>query len=119
MVNFECRLAAKQLFLGRNGAGKSTVFDFLSLLRNFCVRGEPVGDGFAGSTRTRWQDVSEQSFELDVSGHGGKYTLRLECANEGGSRNGPNHPVPETVHLRRPLRKHGFSRVVHAGRDRT
>jgi predicted ATPase len=77
MVNFECRLAAKQLILGTNGAGKSTIFDVLSLRRDFCIRGEPAGDKLAGSTRTRWQDVSEQSFELDVTGNGGKYTFRL------------------------------------------
>jgi hypothetical protein len=77
LVNFECRLAAKQLILGSNGAGKSTLFEVLSLLRNFCVRGEPAEDVLAGATRTRWQDVPGQSFELDVSGNGGKYTFQL------------------------------------------
>lgn len=77
MVNFECRLAAKQLILGSNGAGKSTLFDTLALLRDFCVRGEQMDDRLGGSTRTRWQDVAEQSFELDVSGDGGKYEFKL------------------------------------------
>jgi hypothetical protein len=76
-VNFECRLAAKQLILGPNGAGKSTLFGVLSLLRDFCIRGEPPGDRLVGDTKARWQDVSEQSFELDVSGNGGTYTFRL------------------------------------------
>jgi AAA15 family ATPase/GTPase len=96
MVNFECRLAAKQLILGSNGAGKSTVFDVLALQRDFCVRGEPAGDALAGSTRTRWQNVPEQSFELDVTGNGGKYNVSARCGyvgqpcpapgREGGSR---------------------------------
>src|SRR4051794_2000260 len=77
LVNFECRLAAKQLIVGPNGAGKSTLFDVLTLLRDVCVRGELNGETLAGPTRTRWQDVPEQSFELDVTGNGGKYEFRL------------------------------------------
>jgi predicted ATPase len=78
LVNFECRLAAKQLIHGLNGAGKSTLFDVLSLLRDFCVRGESeASNGLSGATRTRWQNVPEQSFELDVSGNDGKYMFRL------------------------------------------
>jgi predicted ATPase len=82
MVNFECGLGARQLILGPNGAGKSTLFDVLGLLRDFCIRGEPAdrewpATRFVGRTRTRWQDVTEQSFELDVSGNGGIYRLRL------------------------------------------
>ena len=77
LVNFECRLAAKQLILGANGTGKSTLCDVLSLLRNVCVLGEPAGEVLAGATWTRWQTVSEQSFELDVSGNGGLYTFRV------------------------------------------
>jgi len=82
MVNFECALGAKQLILGPNGAGKSTLFDVVALLRDFCVRGEPPdreppAARFVGRTRTRWQDIPEQAFELDVSGNGGTYRLRL------------------------------------------
>ena len=77
MVNFECHLGAQQLILGPNGAGKSTLFDVLALLRDFCVRGEPPDERFVGRSRTRWQDVREQTFELDVSGNSGSYTMRL------------------------------------------
>jgi hypothetical protein len=79
LVNFECRLVAKQLILGPNGAGKTTLFDVLALLREFCFHGNlPEGRlALVGDTRTRWQDVPEQSFELDVSGNGGMYTFRL------------------------------------------
>lgn len=82
MVNFECRLGARQLILGRNGAGKSSVFDVLCLLRDFCVRGS-VPDlpapalRFGGPSRTRWQTVPEQVFELDIAGNGGMYAFRL------------------------------------------
>lgn len=76
-VNFECRLGAKQLILGPNGGGKSTLFDVLALLRDFCVTGLPMGHALVGMTRTRWQDVAEQTFELEVSGNAGTYVFRL------------------------------------------
>lgn len=77
MVNFECHLGAQQLILGPNGAGKSTLFDVLALLRDFCVRGDPPDERFLGRSRTRWQEVREQTFELDVSGNSGSYSMRL------------------------------------------
>src|SRR5258708_23327346 len=77
MVNFECHFGPKQLILGPNGGGKSTLFDVLVLLRDFCVWGSNVENTLLGFTRTRWQDLPEQSFELDVSGNGGLYTFRL------------------------------------------
>ncbi len=77
LVNFECRLGARQLILGPNGAGKSTLGDVLLLLRDFCTREAPIDEVFPDPTRTRWQRVNEQSFELDVSGNGGMYTFRL------------------------------------------
>jgi hypothetical protein len=78
LVNFDCRLAASQVILGPNGAGKTTVLDVLTLLRDFCTRGESASNRLIGRTRTRWyKDKSEQSFELDVLGNGGKYTFRL------------------------------------------
>jgi energy-coupling factor transporter ATP-binding protein EcfA2 len=82
MVNFECTLGPQQLVLGPNGAGKSSLFDVLSLLRDFSVRGDapdrPAPEPrFGGPSRTRWQEVSEQTFELDVTGNGGRYGFRL------------------------------------------
>jgi len=77
MVNFECHFGPKQLILGPNGGGKSTLFDVLVLLRDFCVWGSRVENTLLGFTRTRWQDLPEQSFEVDVSGNGGLYTFRL------------------------------------------
>jgi predicted ATPase len=77
MVNFECRFAPAQLILGTNGSGKTTLLDVLCLLRDFCIAGMQGENSFVGSTRTLWQDVPEQTFELDASGNGGQYTLRL------------------------------------------
>ncbi len=82
MVNFECHLGPQQLVLGPNGAGKSTFFDVLTLLRDFCIRGQlpdrpPPASRFGGNSRTRWQDEPAQTFELDVAGNGGTYKFRL------------------------------------------
>ncbi len=77
LVNFECRFGRKQLILGPNGGGKTTLFHVLATLRDFCANGVPPDYLFLGATKTRWQDVPEQTFELDVSGNDGRYTFRL------------------------------------------
>jgi AAA15 family ATPase/GTPase len=77
LVGLECRFGAKQLIVGPNGAGKTTLCDVLMLLRDYCVRGEAADERLVGDTRTRWQNIPEQTFELDVSGNGGKYEFRL------------------------------------------
>lgn len=76
-VNFDCRFERQQLLVGPNGSGKSSVFDVLTLLRDFCVRGVAPDGHFAGRTRTRWQDVREQTFELEVAGPDGDFRLSL------------------------------------------
>jgi energy-coupling factor transporter ATP-binding protein EcfA2 len=76
-VNFEFRPTTKQLIIGRNGTGKTTVFDVLAMLRDLAVRGKPCEDYLGGKTRTRWQDAAEQRFELDVKGNGGEYRYTL------------------------------------------
>ncbi len=79
------------MILGANGAGKSTIFDVVALLRDFCVYGQLPGatgpienqpdtqgiSRFLGRSRTRWQEVPEQTFELDVAGNQGAYHFRL------------------------------------------
>ena len=59
------------------------MLDVLALLRDFAVRGLPCEGYLAGNTRTRWQDVAEQRFELDVSGNGGAYRYTLVVDEKG------------------------------------
>ncbi len=101
-VNFECRLGAQQLLLGPNGAGKSTFFDVLTLLRDFCVRGDASEERFAGRTRTRWQDLREQTFELDVDGNKGSYQMRL-VMDSWGNPERPRVLVEEVKFSGRPI----------------
>jgi predicted ATPase len=77
LVNFEFKPTAKQLIIGRNGTGKTTVFDVLAMLRDIAVRGLPLEGFLGGKTRTSWQSVAEQRFELDVKGNGGEYRYTL------------------------------------------
>lgn len=100
LVNFEFKPTNKQLIIGRNGAGKTTVFDVLAMLRDIAVRGKPIEDRLGGGTRTRWQDVTEQRFELDVKGNGGEYRYTL---------------VVDDPDARREARRAAFIGVIYAG----
>lgn len=92
LVNFDVKLDALTLLLGPNGAGKTAIFDVVRLLRDF-VRGDPVWmDGkmvgptttelFPDSTRTRWQDVDLQSFEIALGGRSGEFVYHLEIEHQ-------------------------------------
>jgi len=83
LVNFKFKPTAKQLIIGRNGTGKTTVFDVLAMLRDIAVRGLPLEGYLGGKTRTSWQSVAEQRFELDVQGNGGEYRYTLVVDEKG------------------------------------
>lgn len=74
-VNFEYRPEAKQLLLGANGSGKSSLLHAIRYLRWF-IKAED--SRFTQSTRTRWQDVALQVFELEATLDGQHYDYRLE-----------------------------------------
>jgi len=84
LVNFEFKPTAKQLIIGRNDTGKTTVFDVLSMVRDVAVRAKPLEDCLGSKTWTYWQEATEQRFELDVTGNGGEYRYTL-IVDEGGS----------------------------------
>jgi predicted ATPase len=83
-VNFTLQLKAKQLILGVNGSGKSVFLSVLRDLRDFMIVGSKADQIFTPETRTRWQTLSQQTFELEVAGNGGKYiyTLWVEVPEE-------------------------------------
>jgi len=59
------------------------MFEVLALLRDFAARGERCEDRFVGKTRTRWQDVAQQRFELEVNGNEGTYSYELVIEESG------------------------------------
>lgn len=87
-VNFEFRLAPKQLILGLNGAGKSAFLEALRGVRDFALLGYKANDVFPATTRTRWQTLKRQTLEMEVAGNGGVYlyTLWLDLDEEQPSR---------------------------------
>ena len=66
------------LLLGRNGCGKTAVFDAVKVLRQYVFRVLPTGDLFPSSALMRWANNEEQAFELRVGEEGvGEFCYRL------------------------------------------
>ena len=74
-VNFEYRPERKQLLLGANGSGKSSLLDAIRYVQRFIGGDENL---FTQSTRTRWQDKLLQVVEIDALLDGKKYEYRVE-----------------------------------------
>jgi len=53
LVNFEMKFDRLGLFMGENGAGKSTVFEVLRRLRSFLLGYENVEGSFPAEALTR------------------------------------------------------------------
>jgi len=74
-VNFEYKPERKQLLLGGNGSGKSSLFSAIRFLKQF-IKGDE--NPFTQSTRTRWQDRPLQVFEIEALLQRQKYEYRVE-----------------------------------------
>ncbi len=81
-VNFELALAQQQLILGLNGAGKSTLLDALRAVKALVTGDARADDLFPYSSRTRWQSLPQQTFELQVD-LDESYRFRLELDSWG------------------------------------
>lgn len=77
--NFEYMPEKKQLLLGVNGSGKSSMLEAIRRLKSF-VKGD--SNQFTQSTRTRWVDSSAQVFELGARLDGKRFEYRLELGYE-------------------------------------
>lgn len=80
---FEWRPGRKQLIMGRNGTGKTSLMDALQRIVEVVVRGERVEEFFALDKRTRWLDQPEQTFEIEAQLAGGRYRYRLVIEPKG------------------------------------
>jgi predicted ATPase len=74
-VNFEYKPERKQLLLGANGSGKSSLLDAVRFLKHFL---HGMENPFLDTTRTRWLALSEQVFEIEALLDGESYTFRVE-----------------------------------------
>ncbi|MBK8980309.1 MAG: ATP-binding protein [Planctomycetes bacterium] len=84
LVNFEIALGHVCLLLGRNGVGKSSVFDVVFAIRMLLSGLAKVSDPdiFPPSTLTRWQTGCRQTIEMSVELEGECLTYRLEIEHE-------------------------------------
>jgi predicted ATPase len=74
---FEWRPGRKQLILGRNGTGKTSLMDALVSVCQ-AVSGDRVDQCFKLNQRTRWLNQCEQVFEIEAQLKDGTYLYRLE-----------------------------------------
>lgn len=84
LANFELKLQRMSLLMGRNGSGKSSVLDVLSVLRAFAGFGSRIGGLVGHESRTRWDARETQTFELGMTGPPGDYTYRLALQHGSG-----------------------------------
>ncbi|MEA5577493.1 AAA family ATPase [Anabaena sp. UHCC 0451] len=77
LVNFELNVDSINLFLGRNGSGKSTVFEVLRKLQTFILGDAKLETIFDYFDFTCWQTLPIQRYELEIDGNGGKYKYEL------------------------------------------
>lgn len=80
LVNFEIQIDNLNLFLGRNGSGKTSVFEVIDKIRRFVCMGQEADKVFPIEHKTRWSTLNYQKFEIEVQGEKGlfKYELSLE-----------------------------------------
>jgi len=81
LVNFELKVGSINLLLGPNGAGKSSVFEVLRKLRDF-IGGASLDSWFDDSSRTRWQTLRIQTFELELGNEQGLYQYELAIEHD-------------------------------------
>src|SRR5271170_4256305 len=74
-VNFAYKPEKKQLLLGANGSGKSSLLEAIRYVKSFIAGGE---NPFTQSTRTRWQDRPLQVVEIRALLDGKNYEYRVE-----------------------------------------
>lgn len=95
--SFEWKPGSVALLMGRNGTGKTALFDVLHLLRGLICEEAPLSSTFPGKTCTRWDLRKEQRFELDVAGPEGSFEYRLTIEHDHDR--GEARVAAETLHL--------------------
>jgi predicted ATPase len=80
---FEWKPGRKQLILGRNGTGKTSLADAVSLILQITAIGQRVHKWFELSDRTRWLDQRMQTFEIGAQLASGDYDYRLQLEPSG------------------------------------
>ena len=77
LVNFELDLEERNVLLGSNGSGKTSVLDALRRIRALVSRSERVDDVFPARDLSLSRNLNEQRFELDLEATGGRYQYTI------------------------------------------
>jgi predicted ATPase len=81
LSSFDLPIEPLTVLLGPNGSGKSTLLSVIAKLRDFILgRGSSL-DLFPPETLTRWDQRTEQIFELGIQLDYGKYLYRLRISH--------------------------------------
>lgn len=93
-------LGAKNLLMGLNGSGKTSVFDALAALRSFLIDGAKCEDVFPLESIPRWlRNETPQKFrqelQLEIDGEHG--ALRYELVVEQDERRGRSRVLSESL----------------------
>src|SRR5437016_6260855 len=82
-VNFEYRPARRQLIIGGNGSGKSSLQDALLRVRQLVLMGQRADELFGLGDRTRWLSQIHQTIEIEAVSGGHPFRYRLVLAPAG------------------------------------
>jgi predicted ATPase len=95
LVNFEWRPPQASVLVGRNGAGKSAIFEVLWLLKDVVCEGKRADEVGYHETQTAWlYKGGDQVFEVELDVEGRSFTYRVIIGLRG------NEPRPVlTEHL--------------------
>ena len=95
-VNFEYKPERKQLLLGANGSGKSSLLEAVRAIKEFVLGTSPGPRAILDpKNRTRWLNVPSQVFEIEGEDKGRSFFYRIETTISENS--GPNEVTGETL----------------------
>ncbi len=80
--NFEMTFDRLTLLLGPNGGGKSSIFDVITILRDFIATQRSTHELLPTSTLTRWQSHNLQTFEMRLEYEDLQYVYTLEIEHD-------------------------------------
>lgn len=80
--NFTYEPQSLDLLIGKNGSGKTSIFDVLLDLKKIAVEGERVENVFDASSLTAWDQRDLQTFELSLKDGEDEFTYRLQIQHD-------------------------------------